>query len=319
MACILGAEYYGSWEKAAAQLLKFGEEYAHAWPLHSVMSVWEELWARFTEELRALDRRARREMQDESPSFDRLRFFATSPGDNGEPWLRLPQTFDLQAPGEYFQTDIVPRQQRMLDRACWSMALKRPSPLTGGRAGAEDIGGPDKAQPSAPNPRNPRAGGKGSAPGANTAAKEPAPLLGNALTSKEAGRSMDHRPKDKDGKYLCWDYFSHPWCCLEVAWLLFCGCGWCFLCFQLWLLLWWWLLWLLLLLLLLLSSGSWFVIVKFAAVVVVVVVVVVLVLVLAVFLSCCLVVDCCVGFVAPQGGCHIKQTPSLLLAAGEKS
>ncbi|CAL1147366.1 unnamed protein product [Cladocopium goreaui] len=176
------------------------------------MSVWEELWARFTEELRALDRRARREMQDESPSFDRLRFFATSPGENGEPWLRLPQTFDLQAPGEYFQTDIVPRQQRMLDRACWSMALKRPSPLTGGRAGAEDIGGPDKAQPSAPNPRNPRAGGKGSAPGANTAAKEPAPLLGNALTSKEAGRSMDHRPKDKDGKYLCWDYFSHRKC-----------------------------------------------------------------------------------------------------------
>ena len=212
MACILGAEYYGSWEKAAAQLLKFGEEYAHAWPLHSVMSVWEELWARFTEELRALDRRARREMQDESPSFDRLRFFATSPGENGEPWLRLPQTFDLQAPGEYFQTDIVPRQQRMLDRACWSMALKRPSPLTGGRAGAEDIGGPDKAQPSAPNPRNPRAGGRGSAPGANTAAKEPAPLLGNALTSKEAGRSMDHRPKDKDGKYLCWDYFSHRKC-----------------------------------------------------------------------------------------------------------
>ena len=176
------------------------------------MSVWEELWARFTEELRALDRRARREMQDESPSFDRLRFFATSPGDNGEPWLRLPQTFDLQAPGEYFQTDIVPRQQRMLDRACWSMALKRPSPLTGGRAGAEDIGGPDKAQPAAPNPRNSRAGSKGSAPGAGTAVKEPAPLLGNALTSKEAGRSMDHRPKDKDGKYLCWDHFSHRKC-----------------------------------------------------------------------------------------------------------
>ena len=63
-----------------------------AWPLHSVMSTWEELWGRFTEELRSLDRRIRREMQEESPSFDRLRFFATSPG---EPWLRLPQTFDL--------------------------------------------------------------------------------------------------------------------------------------------------------------------------------------------------------------------------------
>ena len=36
IACVLGAEYYGSWEKAAAQLLRFGEEHAHAWPLHAI-------------------------------------------------------------------------------------------------------------------------------------------------------------------------------------------------------------------------------------------------------------------------------------------
>ena len=134
LACIFGAEFYASWESAAAQLLKLGEEYTHAWPLQAVLSTWEELWGRFVEELRTIDRGARREMQDESPSFDRLRFFATSPGADGTPWLRLPQTFDLQALGEYFQTDIVPRQKRLLDRACWNMAFKRPA-LAGGRAG----------------------------------------------------------------------------------------------------------------------------------------------------------------------------------------
>ena len=188
IACVLGAEYYGSWEKAAAQLLRFGEEHAHAWPLHAIMSTWEELWGRFTEELRALDRKIRREMQEESPSFDRLRFFATSPGADGEPWLRLPQTFDLEAAGEYFQTDVVPRQQRLLDRACWSLALKKPA-LLGGRAGGDltDTSAGDFPGAGANKPL--RAGGKvggGGTPGP----KETPPLMGTPLTSKEAANMV---------------------------------------------------------------------------------------------------------------------------------
>ena len=204
LACVFGAEFYASWEGAAAQLLKLGEEYIHAWPLPAVLSTWEELWGRFVEELRAIDRKVRREMQDESPSFDRLRFFATSPGADGTPWLRLPQTFDLQALGEYFQTDIVPRQKRLLDRACWNMAFKRPS-LAGGRAGesAEDLAknfgeGAKTGGQNAPKPSSPP--------------KEVTQLLGSPLTSKEVSRSMDHRPKDRAGKYLCWDHFSHRKC-----------------------------------------------------------------------------------------------------------
>ena len=203
LACVFGAEFYASWESAAAQLLKLGEEYTHAWPLQAVLSTWEELWGRFVEELRAIDRSARREMQDESPSFDRLRFFATSPGADGTPWLRLPQTFDLQALGEYFQTDIVPRQRRLLDRACWNMAFKRPS-LAGGRSGenADDAAGHLGDGAKAGNQHTPKP----------NAPKEVGQLLGSPLTPKEVSRSMDHRPKDRTGKYLCWDHFSHRKC-----------------------------------------------------------------------------------------------------------
>ena len=203
LACAFGAEFYASWESAAAQLLKLGEEYTHAWPLQAVLSTWEELWGRFVEELRAIDRSARREMQDESPSFDRLRFFATSPGADGTPWLRLPQTFDLQALGEYFQTDIVPRQRRLLDRACWNMAFKRPS-LAGGRAG-------ENADNAAGNLGDGAKAGNQHTPKPN-APKEVGQLLGSPLTPKEVSRSMDHRPKDRTGKYLCWDHFSHCKC-----------------------------------------------------------------------------------------------------------
>lgn len=147
-ACVLGVEYYGAWEQAAAHLLRLGEEHSHAWPLSSVIATWEELWSRFVEELRSLDRRARREMQEESPSFDRLRFFATAPGGDGEPWLRLPQTFNLQDPEEYFQVDLLPRQQRMLDRACWSLALRKGGALQGARAGE----GSEAPSPQGPPP-----------------------------------------------------------------------------------------------------------------------------------------------------------------------
>ena len=91
-------------------------------------ATWEELWARWVEELKDLERKARREMGEEAPSFERLRFFCTAPGTTGEPWLRLPQTFSLDDPLECFQTDILPKQRRVLDRACWGLALKK-SPL----------------------------------------------------------------------------------------------------------------------------------------------------------------------------------------------
>ena len=140
IACVYGAEHYACWEEAAGFLLRLGEDHGYAWPPHAIFGVWEELWARFSEEMRELDRTLRREMREEAPTFDRIRFFATSPDFNGDPWLSLPRTFFLEDDGEYFQTDVVPRHNRLLSRACWQTALRKTPllPLTGGKAGAEE-------------------------------------------------------------------------------------------------------------------------------------------------------------------------------------
>ena len=169
------------------------------WPAHAILGIWEELWARFVEEMRELDRNLRRAMKEESPSFERMRFFATAPGENGEPWLRLPRTFYLEDEGEYFKTDVVPRHNRLLSRACWQVALKKgPSGgLHGGKAGLET-----EAADSRPVPKS------GKLPEG-----QPKPLLGPQLTGKEAARALDHRPKERKGaKYLCWDHMCHRGC-----------------------------------------------------------------------------------------------------------
>ncbi|CAE7308056.1 unnamed protein product, partial [Symbiodinium necroappetens] len=83
VACVYGTEHYALFEAAATKLLHLGEEATYAWPLPWVMSTWEELWSRMVEELRQLDREMRRLMGEESPSWERIRFFCTSPDDQG--------------------------------------------------------------------------------------------------------------------------------------------------------------------------------------------------------------------------------------------
>eukprot|EP00438_Fugacium_kawagutii_P035674 Skav231659 [mRNA] locus=scaffold823:44885:57127:- [translate_table: standard] len=198
IACVYGSEHYSSFEQAASFLLKLGEDHAYMWPAHAIFSVWEELWSRYVEELKDLDRELRRAMKEDSPTFERIRFFVTAPGEDGEPWLRLPRTFFLEDGNEYFQTDVIPRHNRMLSRACWQVALKKgPSGgLYGGKAGE----GPE-ASDSRPGPK----AGK-----ADTPTKG---LLGPPLTNKEAARALDHRPKERKGpRYLCWDHLCHRGC-----------------------------------------------------------------------------------------------------------
>ena len=216
--CVMGTEHYGAIESAATYLLKLGEEHSYMWPAGELYNVWEELWARFIEEVRELDRQLRRSMKEDCPTFERIRFFATAPGPDGDPWLRLPRTFFLEDPDEYFQTDVVPRQNRMLSRACWSVAHKKgANPLPGLRAGAEDgLLEDPKFPPKSggteadirPEPKGGKAGKSG--------VKDMAKLLGPQLTAKEGARSLDHRPKDKkSGKYICWDHLSNRGCTLQ--------------------------------------------------------------------------------------------------------
>ena len=199
ISCVYGSEHYSTFEQAASYLLKLGEEHAYMWPAHAIFGVWEELWSRFVEELKDLDRELRRSMKEEAPTFERIRFFVTAPGEDGEPWLRLPRTFFLEDNREYFQTDVIPRHNRMLSRACWQVALKKTpgGGLHGGKAGEE---------PEALDSRPGTKAGK---------AVEPSPkgLLGPPLTNKEAARALDHRPKEKKGpRYLCWDHLCHRGC-----------------------------------------------------------------------------------------------------------
>ncbi|CAE7233656.1 unnamed protein product [Symbiodinium sp. CCMP2592] len=139
LACVYGQQHYAVWEAAALHLTKLGEEHSYAWPAHVIFDVWEELWARFFEELREVDRDLRRLMREESPTFDRMKFVATAPNAEGRPWLRLPGTFRLEDPREYFTTDVLDKLQRQLSRAAWAQALRGPArtglPGGGGRAG----------------------------------------------------------------------------------------------------------------------------------------------------------------------------------------
>lgn len=212
VSCVMGTEHYGAFESAATYLMKLGEEHSYMWPPSELFNVWEELWARFVEELKELDRQLRRAMKEESPTFERIRFFATAPGPTGEPWLQLPRTFYLEDPEEYFQSDVIPRHNRMLSRACWQVAHKRSlgGGLLGQRTGELEDAGPANSPKTEGDTRpDPKVGKADKVP----KPKDTPKLLGSPLTGKEGARSLDHRPKDKkSGKYLCWDGMTHRGC-----------------------------------------------------------------------------------------------------------
>ena len=225
-ACIFGEEYYAPLEKAASHLLRLGEQHGYAWSATAVYSAWEELWARFCEEARELDRRVRREMKDETPTFARLKFFALSPGADGQPWLQLPGTFRLDDDAQYFCTDMLPRMQRQLSRACWSGAQKKGGLApSGGRAAGSDAQAEARSEPGRSSEpafaRQPAeadgarvAGSKAETErsGGRATPEAPSKLLGPSLHPREAARSLDHRPKDAQGQYLCWDHLCHRGC-----------------------------------------------------------------------------------------------------------
>ena len=217
-ACVFGAEHYATLEAAATKLLHLGESATYAWPLPWLMGVWEELWARMIEEVRQIDRELRRLMGEDAPNFERVRFFATSPDERGDPWLRLPRTFDLDSPDEFFQTDVLPRQERALTRSCWQQALKSQGLSTSGPAAGGRAGGEEAEACSPPGPEPPVKAGKDesarvSRGGSDSAPPNPPKLLGPSLTTKEASRALDHRPKSREtGAFLCWDHISHRGC-----------------------------------------------------------------------------------------------------------
>ena len=95
LACFFGEEWYPQWEAAANHWLRLGKQHEYAWPPALIFGLWAELWNRWCEELRELDRLVLRELRNEAPSCDQIRFLAMAPDAEGNVWLRLPATLDL--------------------------------------------------------------------------------------------------------------------------------------------------------------------------------------------------------------------------------
>ena len=214
LGCFFGEEWYAQWEEAANYLLELSEQHEYAWPADAIFGVWAELWNRWCEELREIDQRVLHELREEAPPYDRIRFFPTAPGANGTPWLRLPRTFDLEGPDEYFQRDVMGRQTRALNRACWGATLRKaPASSEPRKAGADSA--PTADCPAAGRQKN---GGRDTKVVGSTApAQEGAPLarpfIGPTLTQEECARAMAHAPKTHDGsRALCWDAGTHRGC-----------------------------------------------------------------------------------------------------------
>ena len=109
-------------------------------------------------------------------------------------------TFNLEDPSEYFQTDIMARQTRALNRACWGAALRKPAMTPEARKAGEV-------------PATPAGGGTAPAAGATPSGNKPPPLLGPNLTPEEMARANAHAPRTKDGaQVVCWDAGTHRGC-----------------------------------------------------------------------------------------------------------
>ena len=173
-------EKLGSWHLA----------HPHRWPLSVVMDIWDELHWRLLEELKETLRELKREVGRETMTLSELKFHALLPGPDGQAWLRLPSTFDIERPDGWFQREVVPRidrkQERMLWNLTWAGNLKKDKPAPAGGAGGED-----------------------QVQGEKLSLKT---LLGPKLTMEEVSRAKERAPLDRDGKLLCWGHLCHLGC-----------------------------------------------------------------------------------------------------------
>ena len=80
-----GTEHYQPLVDAADELLRLHEDDPNAWPRDEVWDVWAELSWRWCEEMRETRRSILREMQDDNPTIERLRFYCLARDEEGRP------------------------------------------------------------------------------------------------------------------------------------------------------------------------------------------------------------------------------------------
>ena len=71
------------------------------------MDLWEELWARWCQEIRMLAPRNRNRRN--APTFYQIKYYASAPDLDGYAWLKPPTVLDFEDPTSFFNTDIIAR------------------------------------------------------------------------------------------------------------------------------------------------------------------------------------------------------------------
>ena len=195
---VYGEEWRGVKTHAMERLAEWHMGLPHKWPLSVVMDIWEELHWRFMEEMKELVRLLKKEAARESMTLTEMRFHALLPGPDGQAWLRLPETFNIEKPGTWFQEEVIPRIERKQERLLWNLTWQ---------------GGPRKGAPQ------PAGGDAGGTTASSQADSKPTlkSLWGPKLTAEEVSRAKERAPLDRNGTLLCWGNLCKIGC--EAAFL----------------------------------------------------------------------------------------------------
>ena len=130
---------------------------------------------------------------DEGATFDKIKRFATSPGEGGCAAWKYTPVFNLDPPGGFWETVIIPEIQQDRQRQDIQTSIAA-------RGEIVDVGNKRRRKPGE------RAGGQ-----ENPKAAYP---TGNTLTALEKKSGHSHSPLDQNGKLSCYNCSSHDGCSL---------------------------------------------------------------------------------------------------------
>jgi len=185
------------------------EEDEHAFPAKYCIELFEELVAAWCEEVRESRRKLCSLLGTENPRLEDLKLLALAPGPNGQTNFQFPRVWDLSDPDGYYQTVVVPRQQRQMSRLLHQQLHDHNLKL-------RKAAGPAEGDEDARTGKAPKLNLKDSPDGGSLPSTKPdkqAYPAGKRLTQAEATRSVEHAPKDsKTGKPICWDAATHMGC-----------------------------------------------------------------------------------------------------------
>ena len=102
--------------EALKLLVEAHEEDEDAFPAQYCMNLWEELAGAWGEGVREERRTLCRLLGSENPRQEDVKLLALARGEDGLPAFKFPDTFDLKSPTGYYQTVVVPKQDRALSR-----------------------------------------------------------------------------------------------------------------------------------------------------------------------------------------------------------